>query len=127
MNIVCYSARILNPFRGVMNIISLGDAEAVTVDGVSWPRYVRDRFDVTEDEPENRGGKTHQDRKLRSHVENGDTATEARIGQPSPRCVQRPSRLENSLSKTPAGAALAANNLCQGMLYTATHSIDQIR
>ena len=49
MDIVCYSERILNPFRGVMNVIALDDAEAVTTDGVNWSLYVRDRFDITED------------------------------------------------------------------------------
>jgi len=52
MNIVCYSERILNPFRGVMNVIALDDAEAVTTDGVNWYLYVRDRFNTAEDEPE---------------------------------------------------------------------------
>lgn len=51
MNIVCYSERILNPFRGVMNVIALDDAEAVTTDGVNWSLYVRDSFD-TQDDPE---------------------------------------------------------------------------
>ena len=54
MNIVCYSERILNPFRGVMNIIALDDAEAVTTDGVNWSLYVRDHFDSGEDQPEER-------------------------------------------------------------------------
>ena len=27
MDIICYSERILNPFRGVMNVIALDDAE----------------------------------------------------------------------------------------------------
>ncbi len=52
MDIVCYSERILNPFRGVMNVIALDDAEAVTTDGLTWSLYVRDRFDACEDEPE---------------------------------------------------------------------------
>ncbi len=51
MNIVCYSERILNPFRGVMNVIALDDAEAVTTDGVNWFLYVRDHFDTAEDDP----------------------------------------------------------------------------
>ena len=52
MNIVCYSERILNPFRGVMNIIALDDAEAVTTDGVNWFLYVRDSFNSADEEPE---------------------------------------------------------------------------
>jgi hypothetical protein len=41
MSIRCYSQRLLNPFRGVMNIIEYADAEAVTLDGVNWDIYVR--------------------------------------------------------------------------------------
>lgn len=52
MNIVCYTERILNPFRGVMNVIALDDAEAVTTDGVNWSLYVRDYFDTADDNPE---------------------------------------------------------------------------
>ena len=52
MNIVCYSERILNPFRGVMNVIALDDAEAVTTDGVNWFLYVLDYFNTADDEPE---------------------------------------------------------------------------
>lgn len=52
MNIVCYTERILNPFRGVMNVIALDDAEAVTTDGVNWSLYVRDYFDTADDDPE---------------------------------------------------------------------------
>ena len=52
MDIVCYSERILNPFRGVMNVIALDDAEAVTTDGVNWSLYVRDQFDSEENDPE---------------------------------------------------------------------------
>lgn len=52
MNIVRYSERILNPFRGVMNVIALDDAEAVTTDGVNWLLYVRDHFNTAEDDPE---------------------------------------------------------------------------
>jgi len=52
MNTVCYSERILNPFRGVMNVIALDDAEAVTTDGINWFLYVRDSFDTADDEPE---------------------------------------------------------------------------
>jgi hypothetical protein len=41
MNIQCYSQRLLNPFRGVINVIRYGSAEAVTTDGVHWDIYVR--------------------------------------------------------------------------------------
>ncbi len=36
----CYSQRLLNPFRGVVNIIRYQSAEAVTSDGVNWDIYV---------------------------------------------------------------------------------------
>lgn len=36
----CYSQRLLNPFRGVVNIIRYKSAEAVTSDGVHWDIYV---------------------------------------------------------------------------------------
>lgn len=52
MQVICYSERILNPFRGVMNVIALDDAEAVTTDGVTWSLYVRDQFDDAESIPE---------------------------------------------------------------------------
>jgi hypothetical protein len=39
---VCYAQRLLNPFRGVMNIIEYQGAEAVTTDGAHWDIYVRD-------------------------------------------------------------------------------------
>jgi hypothetical protein len=42
MQLECYAQRLLNPFRGVMNIIAYQGAEAVTVDGVHWDIYVRD-------------------------------------------------------------------------------------
>ena len=38
----CYSQRMLNPFRGVMNVIDCGDADAVTTDGKVWTLYLRD-------------------------------------------------------------------------------------
>jgi len=38
----CYAQRLLNPFRGVMNIIEQQGAEAVTTDGLHWDIYVRD-------------------------------------------------------------------------------------
>jgi hypothetical protein len=37
-----YAQRLLNPFRGVMNIIEYQGAEAVTIDGKHWDIYVRD-------------------------------------------------------------------------------------
>jgi hypothetical protein len=37
-----YAQRLLNPFRGVMNIIEYQGAEAVTTDGINWDIYVRD-------------------------------------------------------------------------------------
>jgi hypothetical protein len=36
----CYSQRLLNPFRGVVNCIRYRSAEAVTADGVRWDIYV---------------------------------------------------------------------------------------
>ena len=38
--IQCYSQRLLNPFRGVVNIIRYQYAEAVTSNGVHWDIYV---------------------------------------------------------------------------------------
>lgn len=52
MEITCYSERILNPFRGVMNIIALEDAEAVTLDGIHWSLYVHDQSVSADDDPE---------------------------------------------------------------------------
>lgn len=40
MDIACYSQRLLNPFRGVVNIIKYESAEAVTTDGLNWDIYV---------------------------------------------------------------------------------------
>ena len=40
MTIDCYSQRLLNPFRGVMNVIRYQSAEAVTTDGLEWEIYV---------------------------------------------------------------------------------------
>lgn len=42
MQLEYYAQRLLNPFRGVMNIIAYQGAEAVTTDGVHWDIYVRD-------------------------------------------------------------------------------------
>lgn len=36
----CYAQRLLNPFRGVMNVIRYQSAQAVTTDGVTWEIYV---------------------------------------------------------------------------------------
>ncbi len=38
--IQCYSQRLLNPFRGAVNVIRYKSAEAVTSDGVHWDIYV---------------------------------------------------------------------------------------
>jgi len=38
----CYSQRMLNPFRGVMNLIDIGNADAVSTDGKIWTLYLRD-------------------------------------------------------------------------------------
>ncbi len=40
MEIQCYAQRLLNPFRGVVNVIKYQSAEAVTMDGVHWDIYV---------------------------------------------------------------------------------------
>lgn len=40
MSVVCYAQRLLNPFRGVINVIRYQSAEAVTMDGVHWDIYV---------------------------------------------------------------------------------------
>jgi hypothetical protein len=40
MTIEYYSQRLLNPFRGVMNVIRYRAAEAVTTDGIEWEIYV---------------------------------------------------------------------------------------
>lgn len=52
MSVSCYSQKILNPFRGVMNIISTGGADAVTTDGINWTLYIHDNFDCPTDDPE---------------------------------------------------------------------------
>jgi hypothetical protein len=38
--IYCYAQRLLNPFRGVINVVRYQSAEAVTMDGVHWDIYV---------------------------------------------------------------------------------------
>jgi len=45
MAIVCYSQRLLNPFRGVMNVIEMDEADAVSLDGKNWTIYVHDERD----------------------------------------------------------------------------------
>ena len=40
MPIACYTQRLLNPFRGVINCIRYQSAEAVTRDGLRWDIYV---------------------------------------------------------------------------------------
>jgi hypothetical protein len=40
MPIACYTQRLLNPFRGVINCIRYESAEAVTRDGIRWDIYV---------------------------------------------------------------------------------------
>ena len=40
MTVECYSQRLLNPFRGVMNVIRYQSAEAVTTDGIQWEIFV---------------------------------------------------------------------------------------
>lgn len=40
MEIECYGQRLLNPFRGVMQVVRFGPAEAVSMDGVRWEIYV---------------------------------------------------------------------------------------
>ena len=52
MTVHCYSQKILNPFRGVMNVISIGGADAVTIDGSNWTLYIHDTFDCPTDDPE---------------------------------------------------------------------------
>jgi len=40
MLIECYAQRLLNPFRGTMQVIKYASAEAVSTDGVHWDIYV---------------------------------------------------------------------------------------
>ncbi len=53
MSFIKYSQRLLNPFRGSMNIIEFGGAEAVTLDGRHWDIYVNNRA-LLHDLPDNR-------------------------------------------------------------------------
>ena len=43
MEFIKYSQRLLNPFRGSMNIIEYKGAEAVSLDGLHWDIYVSNR------------------------------------------------------------------------------------
>lgn len=45
MKVACYSQRLLNPFRGVMSIIEMDEADAVSLDGKNWAIYVHDERD----------------------------------------------------------------------------------
>lgn len=40
MPIECYAQRLLNPFRGTMQVIKFASAEAVSTDGLHWDIYV---------------------------------------------------------------------------------------
>lgn len=40
MHIECFSQRLLNPFRGIVNTIRYQSAEAVSTDGLNWDMYV---------------------------------------------------------------------------------------
>jgi hypothetical protein len=37
-----YSQRMLNPYRGIMNVLDMGTADAVTTDGITWTLYLQD-------------------------------------------------------------------------------------
>jgi hypothetical protein len=37
LNVSCYSVRRLSPFRGLLHVVDVGDARAVTSDGIGWP------------------------------------------------------------------------------------------
>jgi hypothetical protein len=52
MSASCYSHRLLNPFRGVLNVITLDDAEAETIDGFHWTLYVSDLMDYGQENPD---------------------------------------------------------------------------
>lgn len=54
MTVRCYAQRLLNPFRGVLNIIEYESAEAVSMDGVHWDIYVRDADLVNDIESDTR-------------------------------------------------------------------------
>ncbi len=57
MSFYCYSQRLLNPYRGIINCIRYRSAEAVTADGVHWDIYVSNESLLDES---SRGGKKHQ-------------------------------------------------------------------
>ena len=52
MPFIKYSQRLLNPFRGSMNIIEYKGAEAVTLDGENWDIYVKNRELVKDLKPQ---------------------------------------------------------------------------
>lgn len=53
MTILCYSQRLLNPFRGSICCIQYQSAEAVTADGIKWDIYVSNAA-LLDDLPDNR-------------------------------------------------------------------------
>ena len=53
MTILCYSQRLLNPFRGSICCIQYQSAEAVTADGIKWDIYVSNDS-LLADQPGNR-------------------------------------------------------------------------
>lgn len=40
-DVYCFAQRLLNPFRGILQIIAYESAEAVSTDGAHWDIYVR--------------------------------------------------------------------------------------
>ena len=38
---VCYGVRRLNQFQGILQVVELGDARALSLDGVRWEIQVR--------------------------------------------------------------------------------------
>ena len=48
MSVIFYSQRLLNPFRGIMSIIELDQADAVSTDGIQWMLYVHDEANCWE-------------------------------------------------------------------------------
>lgn len=49
----CYSMRMLNPFHGIVNIVEIEGADAVSRDGVNWSLYITPPPDAEEDEQGN--------------------------------------------------------------------------
>ncbi len=41
----CYSQRLLNPFRGIMSVVEVDGADAVSKDGIHWSLYVHGEVD----------------------------------------------------------------------------------